>query len=582
MAVRMRVHRCPYKQFKRVFDIITKAFMLQFFGHLFSTEFMPHGMCYFWDPAVLWVNVISDLVIAAAYYAIPFLLFSFTRARRDISFNWILVAFGMFILACGTTHLLGAITVWHPVYRLDGVVKGVTAAASVATFALLIPLMPFLVRLPSPSALSREIEERRAAEDRIRKINEELEERVASRTASLEQALRDLREGMERREQLERELIQAQKMEAVGRLAGGVAHDFNNLLTVILGYGEILREHVKNDPRALEYADEVSSASRRAASLTSQLLAFSRRQISVPRVVDLNQVVRNVDKMLRRMIGEDIQLEMRLEEPLGAVKVDVSHVDQVILNLAVNSRDAMPEGGALTIETANVEIAAGQHVGLSAGRYVMLAVSDTGTGMDAATREHIFEPFFTTKEKGKGTGLGLSIVYGIVKQHGGEVLVYTERGHGTTFKIYLPAVAEAASALETAAEEPPSRIDATILLVEDEEQVRELARTMLEHRGCNVLAAASAAEALELAGAHAVDLLLTDIVMPQMYGTELAAKVREILPKIRVVFMSGYTDSAVVQQGLLTEGATFIQKPFSAADLERKMREALRPQKFGG
>ncbi len=554
--------------------------MFAFFRQLFSTEFMPHGMCYLWDPAVLWVNVISDAVIAASYYAIPFLLFYFARRRRDISFKWIFVAFGMFILACGTTHLMGTVTVWHPIYRLDGVIKAVTAVASVATFAGLIPMMPALISLPSPAALAREIEVRRGAEERIRKINEELEMRVADRTASLEQALQDLRKEMMRRQELERELIQAQKMEAVGRLAGGIAHDFNNLLTVILGYDEILRDHVKDDPIALEYACEISQASERAAGLTNQLLAFSRRHVSAPRITDLNALVHNIDKMLKRVIGEDLELETRLAPALAPVKVDPSHIDQVILNLAVNARDAMPEGGKLTIETANVEITeeyASGHIGLAPGHWVMLAVSDSGVGMDAATRERIFEPFFTTKEKGKGTGLGLSIVYGIVKQSGGEVLVYSEPGHGTVFKIYLPAAPAAEPAPAVTPHVPLTPGGATVLLVEDEDQVRALTRLMLERRGYHVLVAATPEEAVRIAGqaGDQIDLLLTDVVMPLRYGTDLAVEVQALLPRIRVLFMSGYTDNSVVRQGLLSAGTAFIQKPFTAPDLDRKVREVL-------
>ncbi len=554
--------------------------MFQFFRQLLSTEFMPHGMCYLWDPAVLWLNVIADGAITVSYYAIPFLLFSFARKRRDITFKWIFVAFGLFILACGTTHLMAAITVWHPVYRLDGVIKAVTAIASVATFAGLIPMMPGLISLPSPAALAREVEVRRMAEERVRKINGELEERVASRTASLEEALLELRKEMARREELERELIQSQKMEAVGRLAGGIAHDFNNLLTVILGYNEILREHVKEDATALEYAEEIARASERASGLTNQLLAFSRRQVSIPRVLDLNDVVQSVDKMLTRLIGEDIDVETRLQPEPARVKVDPTHIEQLILNLAVNSRDAMPQGGKLSIETANVEITqeyAAGHVGIAPGPWVMLSVSDTGTGMDAATREHIFEPFFTTKEKGKGTGLGLSIVYGIVKQSGGEILVYSEVGHGTVFKIYLPA-AQAEDAVAAAVQpEAVAPASATILLVEDEAQVRALTQIMLERRGYRILAAATPVEAVELASRRdgRIDLLLTDIVMPVRYGTDLAIEIKGLVPEIRVLFMSGYTDNAVVKQGLLAPDTAFIQKPFSAEDLDRKVREVL-------
>jgi signal transduction histidine kinase len=548
--------------------------MLHFIRQLFSRDFMPHGMCFLWNPAVLWLNVICDLLIAASYYAIPFLLFRFARRRRDIAFKGIFVAFGIFILACGTTHVMGAITVWTPVYRLEGVVKLITAVASMMTFAMLLPMMPTLVALPSPSQLAivnrkleKEIEERRAAEDEVRRINEELEERVAKRTAE--------------RRSLEDQLIQSQKMEAVGMLAGGVAHDFNNLVTVIVGYNDMLREQSRNDPQALEFAEEIQRAAERAGALTNQLLAFSRRQIAVPRAVDLNDVVREMDKFLRRLIGEDIVLEARLAAALPRVKIDPAHMDQVIMNLAINSRDAMPSGGKLTIETAQIELTA-QHAGpameLPPGRYVTLAVADTGVGMDAATRARVFEPFFTTKDKGKGTGLGLSIVYGIVKQNGGEIVAHSEPGAGATFKIYLPAIDAEVQPVDRESELralAPAR--ETILVAEDEEQVRSLARTILARKGYRVLEAATAAEALQLSENHRgqIDLLLTDIVMPNMSGPELAREMMAREPAIRVLYMSGYADTRVLKQEELNFGSLFLQKPFTAASLQRMVREAL-------
>ncbi len=376
--------------------------MIEFFRGLFSNHFMPHGMCYLWDPAVLWLSVISEALIAASYYAIPFLLFYFMRKRRDTGLQPILAAFGVFILACGTTHLLGVVTVWNPIYRLDAVIKAITATASLATFAMMFPLMPILVKIPSPAELemanrnlAREIDERKAAEAEVRKMNEELEDRVAKRTA----------EGRK----LQDQLIQSQKMEAVGRLAGGVAHDFNNLLTVILGYGEMLRELVEGNEPAFEAVGEVFQAAERASALTNQLLAFSRRQVSMPRVTSLNDVVQNVDRMLRRIIGEDIALGTRLSPGLSPARIDPVHIEQVIMNLAVNSRDAMPEGGTLTIETADVELTeeyAEGHIGVKTGPYVMLAVSDTGIGMDATTKSRIFEPFSPPRSWARARALG--------------------------------------------------------------------------------------------------------------------------------------------------------------------------------
>jgi signal transduction histidine kinase len=540
--------------------------MLMFFSRLFSADFMPHRMCFLGDRGVTWLNVISDCLIALSYYLIPFLLVRLVRRRRDIEFKWAFLAFAAFILACGTTHLLGAVTVWDPVYRLEGLVKAITATASAATFVALIPLIPVLVALPSPAQLAQ--------------VNQSLEQRVQERTASLEQALTDLRKEMQLRHELEGQLIHAQKMEAVGRLAGGVAHDFNNLLTVIVGYEEMLADRVKDDPAAADYTSEIRHAAQRATALTNQLLAFSRRQVAVPRVVDLNETVRGIDKMLRRIIGEDVDLRTNLASGLSPVRVDPAHMDQVIMNLAVNSRDAMPRGGSLTIETANVELTeeyAGRHLGVKPGAYVMLAVSDNGCGMDAATQARIFEPFFTTKEMGKGTGLGLSIVFGIVKQSGGEVLVYSEPGKGTAFKIYLPAVGEAAEMAEAETGTWDLAASETILLVEDEEPVRKLARVMLERQGYRVLEAATAEAAEEMARSQAakIDLLLTDVVMPHSSGIDLAGRIRAACPAIKVLFMSGYTDSGIIRQGALSADMPYIQKPFTSAALRRRVREVL-------
>ena len=540
--------------------------MFEFFHKLFQADFMPHRMCFLGDAGVTWLNVISDCLIALSYYLIPFLLVRLIRRRRDIEFKWAFLAFSAFILACGTTHLLGAVTVFDPVYRLEGLLKAITAVASAATFITLIPLIPVMVALPSPSQLAH--------------VNQSLEQRVKERTASLEQALTELRNEMQLRRNVEGQLIQAQKMEAVGRLAGGVAHDFNNLLTVILGYEEMLAEHTKEDPAAVEFTREIQHAAQRATALTNQLLAFSRRQVVVPRVVDLNEVVRGIDKMLRRIIGEDVDLRTSLASDLSRVRVDPSNMDQVIMNLAVNSRDAMPGGGSLTIETANVELTeeyAGRHFGAMPGPYVMLAVSDTGCGMDAATQARIFEPFFTTKETGKGTGLGLSIVYGIVKQSGGDVLVYSEPGKGTAFKIYLPAIGEAAETAEPESTEGHLPASETILLVEDEEPVRKLAHTMLEWQGYRVLEAASAEAAEEIVRSRpeGIDLLLTDMVMPHTSGAELAERIRAACPSVKVLFMSGYTDSGVVRQGALPADLPYIQKPFTSAALRRRVREVL-------
>ena len=381
---------------------------------------------------------------------------------------------------------------------------------------------------------------------------------------------------------LEDQFRQAQRLEAVGRLAGGLAHDFNNVLTVINSYtGLLLEGFDQKDPR---YSDlqEISTAARRATALTRQLLAFSRKQVLQTQVLNLNDVVQSLHKMLQRLIGEDVKLAFVPAAALGAVRADVGQLEQVILNLAVNSRDAMPNGGLLTLETANVDLDEAycrEHVDIAPGSFVMLAVSDTGIGMDAATRSRIFEPFFTTKGPGKGTGLGLATVYGIIKQSGGHVLVYSEPGRGTSFKIYLPRVEELAGAREPAdngGEDVPGGRE-TVLLAEDDSAVRGVVSSVLSQKGYHVLQATDGAAAIELARAHRGDirLLVTDLVMPGMTGRDLAERLTAGRPNLRVLFMSGYTDDAVIRQRVLEEGAPFLQKPFTPRALATKVREVL-------
>jgi len=376
----------------------------------------------------------------------------------------------------------------------------------------------------------------------------------------------------------EEQLRQSQKIEAIGRLAGGVAHDFNNLLTVISGNCQLSLLELKETDPLKGNIEEIKRASERAADLTRQLLAFSRRQILEMRVLDLNSLLTDLDKMLHRLIGEDIELTTLLADDLGRVKTDPGWVEQIIINLAVNARDAMPNGGKLTIETANVELDEGYargHIAVKPGRYIMLSVSDTGVGMTPEVREQVFEPFFTTKEKGKGTGLGLSTVYGIVKQSGGNIWVYSEPGLGTTFKIYLPGVDESFEEMrEKVTKEEFPRGNETILVVEDEEDVRRLAVRILERQGYRVLGASSGDDALVLSK-EPIHLMLTDVVMPGMSGRQLADQLISLHPKMKVLYMSGYTDDAIVHHGVLEEGVNYIQKPFTIDGLTRKVREVL-------
>jgi len=384
------------------------------------------------------------------------------------------------------------------------------------------------------------------------------------------------------RRRLEEQLRQAQKMEAVGRLSGGIAHDFNNLLGIIIGYGEIMDEELDPAHPLHESVGEVLKAGRQAASLTRQLLAFSRQQVLAPKVLDLSAVVSEVEKMLGRLIGEDIELITVSEPALGRVKADQGQIEQVILNLAVNARDAMPQGGKLIIETSNAEIddvfAQQSPYPIELGSYVCLAVRDTGVGMDAATREQVFEPFFTTKEKGKGTGLGLSMVYGVVKQSGGYITVYSELGAGTTFKIYLPIV-DAPLEREHAPARVPTSLQGTetVLLVEDESRLRTLTCTLLERFGYKVLAAENATEALEASQRYKgpIHLLLTDVVMPMVNGLVLAQQLVQNRPETRVVYMSGYTGQTFSGHAALDPGSHFLAKPFTRDTLARRIREAL-------
>ncbi len=415
----------------------------------------------------------------------------------------------------------------------------------------------------------------------------ERDEGMIDLMSSVARELAQFMEGRRAEEALrlsDEQLRQSQRLEAIGLLAGGVAHDFNNLLTAIIGYSDLtLRRVAPEDPTWREIS-QVKRAGERAATLTRQLLAFSRKQILQPKVIDLNEVVGECEKLLRRLIGEDIDLAVVPGQGLWRAKADPAQIEQVIVNLAVNSRDAMPRGGRITIETANVmldEAYAHAHLGADPGPYLMLAVSDDGCGMDAETRARIFEPFFTTKGLGKGTGLGLSTVYGIVKQSGGHIWVYSEPGKGTTFKVYLPRFEGAAS--EASAPSTPSlppRGTETVLLAEDETLVRDLVATMLTQSGYQVVVATDAQKALEAAASYEgiIPLLVTDVVMPGLSGEQLYEKLHAFRPDLRVLYISGYTDNAIVHHGVLNEGTPFLQKPFGPDALARKLREVLAPR----
>jgi signal transduction histidine kinase len=418
-------------------------------------------------------------------------------------------------------------------------------------------------------------QELQTSNQELRSLQAELEQRVEARTAELRRA--------------EAQLRHSQKMEAIGRMSGAIAHDFNNLLSVILSYSTLLVRDLRPIDPMREDIESIRKAGERAAELTRQLLAFSRQQVLAPRVLNLNETVQETERMLRRLLGADIELVTRCQRDLSMVRVDPGQMDQVVMNLALNARDAMPDGGKLTIETSDVvldESYAARHHGVMPGPHVLLAVSDTGIGMDAETQGRIFEPFFTTKPPGKGTGLGLSTVFGIVQQSGGNIWVYSELGTGTTIKIYLPRAEGSEDEPEEFAPPPTLHGKETILLVEDQDEVRRVATTILRNYGYRVLSASNAGEALLACEKHlrAIDLLLTDVVMPQMSGPELSQRILARRPDLKVLFMSGYADGAVVGHGILDSGTDYVQKPLLPEVLARRVRQVLdapaKPQAF--
>jgi len=379
------------------------------------------------------------------------------------------------------------------------------------------------------------------------------------------------------RRQMEEAMLQAQKMESIGRLAGGVAHDFNNMLTAISGFAQLLILDLPPGTREAENAEAIRRAAGQAATLTQQLLAFSRRQVLQPKILDPDGTIKDMEPMLRRLIDENVDLRFKLSAAPGRVKADPVQLEQIVLNLAVNARDAMPNGGRLTIETGRCVFDAAytaEHFEVTPGEYVMVAVSDTGVGMDKATRAHVFEPFFTTKERGKGTGLGLATIYGVVRQSGGHIWLYSEPGQGTTFKVYFPLVRDELSEPEASQPDVAGGSE-TILLVEDEDAVRDLARTILMRKGYRVLAAADPREALRIVETHTgtIDVLVSDVVMPILSGPEMARRIQESRPNIKTLFLSGYTEELINSEGRLSGMDAFLSKPFTAEALARKVAE---------
>jgi signal transduction histidine kinase len=529
--------------------------MFEILRQLFAPESLaPHGMCLTWRPELIYAHVVSDALIGAAYFSIPLALVAFVVKRRDVTFSWVFWCFALFILACGATHFFSIWTLWNPDYGAQAVLKGFTALVSLTTAAILWPLLPAALALPAPAEL--------------KSANASLEARIAERDAALAALRREIAE----REKAEAALRQSQKLEAVGQLTGGVAHDFNNLLAAALSSLTLLgRRLPEGDERAGRLLANTVRACERGAALTHRLLAFSRRQELKPEAVDLATLVAGMTDLLRRSLGPTIALETDLPADLPPVRVDANQLELAILNLAVNARDAMPEGGRVTITGAAETVGDGAENGLAPGRYVRLCVRDEGVGMDAQTLARVTEPFFTTKEMGKGTGLGLSMVHGLAAQSGGALVLVSAPGEGTQARIWLPAtervgaatadpVREAAPA--TPAALPPRRI----LVVDDDPLVLASVADMLLDLGHAVTAASSGADALaRLEAGLSVDIVLSDLAMPGMTGIELAECLRRRDPGTRVLLMTGFGDVA----GRFPR----LAKPFTESALVRALAE---------
>ena len=650
--------------------------------HGAMSDYMAHGFCFLWEPRLVWLHVISDILTGISYYSITLALLFFVYKRRDMPFLKVFILFGIFIFACGTTHLFAVYTVFVPAYWYEGLVKAVTAAVSVLSVFLFIPLIPKAIAMPSLTKayneikelnrrLSTELAEHKATEEAL--VSAELKHKKLLEDINLLAVILDLdgnitfcnnyllnltgwtrdevlgnnwfdlflpedvretvyamfrsgiregaiplhyenpimtREGILKlivwdnsvsrdtegnivgiasigtdvteHRKLEEQLRQAQKMEGIGQLAGGVAHDFNNILSSVVGYGHLaLMKMAEDDPNRLNI-ESILEASEKAAHLTKDLLLFSRKQAMDRRPVDLNEIIRRLQKFLVRVIGEDIICKTTLSDKKLLVSADSHQLEQVLMNLTTNARDAMPKGGTFTITTE--EIALDEEFSYTcglckAGRYALISVSDTGHGMDHETSQKIFEPFFTTKEVGKGTGLGLAVVYGIIRQHEGCIKTYSEKGTGTTFRIYLPLMASSNADDQTAVadEQPVVGGTETILMAEDEEALRKLNGTVLKQYGYTVIEAVDGVDAVNKYRENKdnIQILLFDLIMPKMNGSEAYDAIRKITPDIKIIFASGYSPDIVRQKVLLDEDVPLIYKPVSPFDLLRKVREVL-------
>jgi signal transduction histidine kinase len=534
-------------------------------GILDMSTLTPHGACLEWKPELIWLNAVSDAMLSVAFFVTAFVLAFFAwRRRRDVMvmFRVVFWAFAIFVAACGVTRLLSILTLWVPAYDIEALTKGFLALISAGITAGMVLLLPRLLVMSTRvqlqqayAALEEETRQRHKAEAMVRRFQEI--------------------------EANEAQIRQAQKMEAIGQLTGGVAHDFNNILTVITGTIEILGDAVKDRPHLSQITNMISAAASRGADLTQHLLAFARQQPLQPRSTDVNALVVDAARLLRPTLGEQIEIDSMLAHDCAPALIDPSQLSTAILNLALNARDAMPNGGKLTLETKNVvldENYASMNSEVKPGNYVMIAVSDTGEGIPGTLLDKVFDPFFTTKDVGKGSGLGLSMVYGFVKQSNGHIKIYSEEGHGTAVKLYLPQASGVATA-------PAAEIgvsggghgDESILIVEDDALVREYVVTQMSRFGYHTLTASNAAEGLAIVnGAERIDLLFTDVIIPGgMNGRQLATEALKRRPGLKVLYTSGYTENAIVHHGRLDAGVLLLPKPYLSSDLARMIRTAL-------
>ncbi|HEX8402521.1 MAG TPA: response regulator [Allosphingosinicella sp.] len=524
------------------FDILTKA-----------RDLAPHGYCLLWQPELIWTHVIADALIAAAYFSIPIAIVRFVTHRKDIEFSWIFWLFALFIVACGTTHLMAIWTLWNPDYGWEALIKLVTAIASVGTAIVLWPLIPKALAIPSPLQL--------------RQANAELSERVRERDNALQRLQLEIKD----RERAEAALIQAQKMDAVGQLTGGIAHDFNNLLAVVIGNLDMIGRKAP-DERTQRLANNALQAAERGAKVTGQLLAFSRTQRLEARPTQVGPLIEGVRDLLRQTLGPSVELRLSLGEDPVPVMADPTQLELAILNLGINARDAMPDGGIVTIATRTVQV--DHDPDLTDGEYLELSVSDTGTGMTAEVAERAFDPFFTTKEMGQGTGLGLSMVYGVAKQSGGVARIVSRPGEGATISVLLPRTREAGSVQADRPAEPGTRApSATVLVVDDEADVRGVLAETLEELGHKVVAAEGGAEALRLLGNDEFDLLMLDFAMPGMNGAQVAEAARRLRPGQKIVFVTGYADTGAIRAA--AADAPILHKPFRANEVARAVSAGL-------